>query len=294
MAEQYDQDAADAARELYTDLSVEQRRCFISLLTQQYVLSFPYYSAILLSAARSATPGAANYTIAQGLNTFRAFSYAYDTGNANTAGFPAGMIASRAETNLGNPNTTNAGDTVEISGIAIQPIPSFPRLTDPVGYVQDMLSDARFLAVCSGAVSIRLALNAGREGYDMGIVPMIPGAGGLEGAGLDNLGAQAIQGGRLDFGFATNGRAQSNNYFEMPEGVVWMPQGKRDSMLNVTFTINRNIIAYTGGDLANNATQGADVPPAGGIRGYVYPAIVGAALMVHLKGRTIGPRTMVS
>lgn len=280
--------------DMYKNASVEDRRCMIDALTQRYVVAFPYYSAIMLSAPRvglAGNPG--TYTLVAGApQAVRAFSYAYDTGNANTAGFPAGMIATRSDTNLASPNETNSADVVEIHGIALQVIPSFVRaVVDTVGpYVQDQLSDSRWLAALSGAVRVELRLNAS-EGYNLGIMPMLPGAGGFEGGGIDQLGEQAIQGGRLPFGFSVNGRPQTNNYFALPEGIVWLPKGQRDSMLNVVFEPTRNIIVYTGGDLANNV---GDEAGAAGIRGFAYPVTIGTAIMVHLQGRVIGERSNVT
>lgn len=285
------------AREVYQDMTTSERQCLIALLTQTFVLSEPYYSKVIFQAeAPEARPGPFTYTINQGRN-IRAFSYAFDSGQATTAGYPAGYTATRADTNTADAQKTNAGESVEIFGFALQPIPAFVRDLSGTGvgpYQTDRLSDGRFLGLVDDAVSVSLQLNAGREGYFFGNISMAPGAGGFEGAGNDRLGTEPLQGGRPKFSYMTNGRPETNNYFQMPEGMVWLPAGRRDSMLSVRFLFERPVVAYSGGDLDNNAILGRDIAPVAGIQGYLYPQQVGASLMVWLKGKIVSARTMIS
>jgi hypothetical protein len=269
-----------------------QRRCLIEILTQEFVISFPYYSAIEMVAPRqNAGPGPYSYQFARGVER-RAFSYAFENGTAEAAGFPQGYIAQTCDTNLGKAQETISGESVEIHGLAIQP--RMGIVVDDgnaANSTTEFLTDARMMALASSAIFVGLQLNASQQVYKLGIFPMLPGAGGLEGSGFDGLGTQAIPGGRLDFGMVTNGRASHANYMYLPEGIVWLPAGKRDSQLTVVFRFCRTVTLFSGGDRDN---QAADEGAGAGIRGYNYPEFSGFSLMTHLKGRTISKRSMVT
>lgn len=284
-----DQQARQQARESFDRLTPDEKKCLISMLTEEYVVSFPYYSKVMFTAARAASPAASTYTIATGTQV-RAFSYAYESGVADTAGFPAGYVATTADTNLAKPSETIAGEDVDINGIALQLVGAFPTAVSSV-VSTNYLSDARLLHLLNDATAVSLRLNGSMQWYKLGIMSMLPGAGGILGEGNDTLGTQAIQGGRFAFGQGTNGWPGAGEFFAMPEGLVWQRSGKRDSMLQVNFEVRRPVIAYTGGSLASNA---ADEEASGGIRGYVYPAVVGVAIMVHLKGSTFAERSLVT
>lgn len=278
------------AQKYYNEMPIAERQCLVEMLLQEYVLSTPYYSKVMFVALRVGGPGAGTYRVANGVEA-RAFSYAFATGTAITAGFPAAFVASRAETNIAEAQKTNAGESVEIFGLAIQPIPGVVRDIGANVFESDQLSDARMLAVLDDAISVSLQLNAGREGYWFGNISMLPGSGGLEGAGYDSLGEQAIPGDRPQFGFMTNGRPMNDNYFRMPEGVVWLPAGQRDSLLSVRLRLERAAVVFSGGDLANIA---GDEAGAAGIRGYTYPAQVACSLMIYTHGKVFSKRSLVS
>lgn len=283
---------SDEMADLYRSMSPAQRKCFIAVVTQEWVMSIPYFSKVIFAAVRTGPPFVYTIAIAR---VVRAFTYAFNNGIATTAGFPAGYTATLADTNLGKPQETISGESVEIKGIAIMPLPAWCADKDAgQNSVTDELSDMRLMSVVADACSVTLQLNAGQQDYRLGVFPMLPGAGGLEGAGYDAAGEQAIQGGRLNFGFATNGRPDAENFFAMPEGLVWLPAGNRDSQLDVSFTMLRAGIVYAGGDADNNAAFGANEAAAAGIRGYTWPTHLGFSLMTHLKGRVVSKRSMVS
>lgn len=287
------EDVRDDIRSMYAGMTREQRQCLVSIITQEFITSFPYYSKTVHRAPRTGV-GPFTYTIARG-NTIRAFSYAFNQLGV-AAGFPAGYLTTLADTNLGKPDETISGESVEITGIAIQPVMGWVADKDAgANSITDELSDARLMALASDALSVILQLNAGQQDYRLGIFPMLPGAGGLAGNGFDSLQVEAIQGGRWSsWGNVTNGQPRHDNYFYMPEGIVWLPSGKRDSQLNVVYTAERAITAYSSGDSANNAALGANEVAGGGIRGYTYPTYLGFSLMTFLKGRTISKRSMVT
>lgn len=282
-------------RDEYGHLTPDQRRCLLSILTESFVTSFPYYSKVqIIAETADARPGPFTYTLARGVER-RAFSYAYDSGTAEAAGFPAGYIATKADTNLGKAQETISGETVNMIGIAIQMVEAYtPDETLGQNGRTSYLSDARFAALCSDALAVGLQLNASQQQYKFGIYPMLPGAGGLDGVGSDGLASQAIAGGRALFGNFYNGRTYMDNFFYLPEGLQWQPAGKRDSQLTVRFEFERIVTAFSGGDADNTAVNGVDEDPAAGVRGYLYPKFLGFSLMVHLKGNTTSLRTMVT
>jgi hypothetical protein len=270
------------AEQKFLALSPSQRAALQAIVNQKRVTSYPYFSKVRFHADQSGA-GPFTYVIAQGTEV-RAFSYAFDTGNAVTAGFPAAMVATQAETNLTQAGETISGENVQIKGIACQLVHGL--IDDDVD--NQLFTDSRLVAQLNECVSAELSLNGGQNAFQLGILPMIPGAGGMIGAGIDTLGQQPIDGGRPIFHFAQNGWPVASNAAWLPEGLVWRASGRQDGLLNIRLTVRREITLFSGGLIDITVD---DEAAAAGIRGYTYPAEVGAEYMFFLKGVVIGPRT---
>jgi hypothetical protein len=270
------------AQQILQTLNPTQRAAINALNSQKRVTSYPYYSKVRFHADQSGQ-GPFTYVIAQG-TVVRAFSYARDAGNANTAGFPANMVATAAETNLAQAGMTISGETVHIKGICCQVIH---------GLIDDdednqLFTDWRLVAQLSECVSAEMSLNGNQNLFQLGVLGMIPSGGGMFGAGIDTLGTQNLEGGRPIFHMGQNGWAVSSNAAWLPEGLQWRNASKQDSMLNVRLVVQREITMFSGGLIDITAD---DEDAAALIRGYVYPAEIGATFMFHLKGTSVGPRS---
>ncbi len=276
----------DVLTEKYVKMTPNERSALHAVLNQNRVTPYPYYSQTRHMAIRAGA-GPFTYAIAQG-TLIRAFSYAQGTGDAATAGFPAGLAATIAQTNLSQPGQTVSGQNVEVKGIACQFVPS---TMETASQDIELFSDARVYSALGTAAAISLSLNGGENSHKLGILGMIPGAGGFQGGGVDQLGTQPLDGGRPTFPFATNGWPTRSNVFHMKEGIVWRKQSEPDSQLNILVETLTDITLYSGGDPDNNL---ADEAAAAGVRGYTYPAELGATLMWFLAGRVIGKRGRTS
>ena len=261
-------------------LNPRQAAALNAIETQKRVTPFPYYSKVRFAVdAAEARPGPFTYTFPLG-QTRRAFSYG--KGELGTAAGFAGVTMTAADTNLSQGNETISGENVAVEGIAIQVVH---------GTYDSYFSDGRLLAQLQGNVSVDLAMNGDQNRHHLGILSMMPGGGGVKGPGIDQLGTQNLEGGRPDMNFMANGWETRSNFFRLPDGLVWRSKGHADSMMNVIFTTERQMVLYSGGDVYNPA---ADEAAAALIRGYLYPLTLKVELMVFLVGRVVGPRTRVA
>jgi hypothetical protein len=273
-------------------MTADQELCLEVLNSQERVTSFPYYSTIRVKAVQAGA-GPFTYTVPRG-EEYRAFSYGVRK-EMTSAGFTQTEgLATYAETNLQNNNETNNGQYVVIYGVAavLEPGGIFQDAGDPDGAaIGKRFSDARLAAQLWTNCSVSINLNGDEQWYRLGKMANIQGHGGLMGQGYDSLATQAIEGGRLPFGFANNGRPVEHNFFRMPEGLVWKPKGNVDAELNILVRVERDIVLYSGGDEINTAD---DEAAAAGIRGYTYPDVVLAVITFYLKGWVLARRTNVS
>lgn len=211
---------------------------------QKFIFTLPYYSTVRFTWAIS---GAGPYTYTLSSTKVRAF--AYKIGDVPTiAGYSATFTAQASETNLLQANQTNSAEDVYVVGIAA---------------MLEAWSDARLASIVWPNVYVELALNGSSNIFRLGTLGMMPGAGGLQGTGKDDLGTQALGGGRPLFGYVHNGWPDQGNFFRMPEGLVWKKNSMRDSMLNLICT------PAEGRTLT--ATAPADEAGAAGVRGYAHP-----------------------
>lgn len=282
-------DPVNLSRNQALSMTPSQRNALKALTTQQSVTDYPYYSEVCFRAAiaQEAMTGLASYTFPKG-DTRRAFSYGRGQSGVS-AGFSDAIdgLMTLAETNLIKPNETIGGQQVQIDGIAIQAIPA---MGDGKRYGQ-----ARLLAQIAKNVSIQMTINAEQNTFPLGVLPMIPGAGGLVGPGNDDLSFipavydKAPLAGNIGdpFQFAQNGWQTRGNYYRFPSGIIWNPAGLHDSLLNVLFTNEREFVLYTGGtpERQEPFTVPGEAPTS------FAPTSIGVVLLVQLIAQIVGPRT---
>lgn len=281
--------------EAVASLSPGQRQALRALQMQRYRLSFPYHSTIKFPFSKAGEAGGPyTYTLGAGFEA-RAFSYGQRQTMAS-AGFPSALaLATPADTNLAEANQTVGAESVLITGIALQVLHGaiHPDSANADHMAGEYFADARALAALEPHVSVRVGLNGDKQVHELGTLGMLPGAGGLTGAGIDALQMPQIEGSSPQFHFHANGWPIRSNYYKLPEGLIWQSKGNADSMLNVIFRLEREVILYSGGDPENNAI-GVDEAAAAGIRGYAFPEEIQVLLKVILVGEKVGPRSRVS
>jgi hypothetical protein len=274
--------------------------CLDPLENQQYVTPWPYYSTVKFTAPTpTATPGPFAYTILAGSRR-RAFAYAVG-GDMRVAGYTqADGVATIAETNLISANETISGENVWIQGMALQLMPSMQHLEEggvPPSRVRP--PDANLLGEIFNSIAVSIGLNGDQNVHRLGTPGMLPGAGGLTGAAHDITGPLQVAGQTdANQGFPANGWPVRSNYFQLPEGLIWMNKGNRDSNLNIIFDTVRDINILSGGSPENNvAGIGGDLEFGNAFdaestaQGYNYPTELVVGIKVILIGQVIGPRS---
>lgn len=234
-----------------------------------FMTSFPYHSTVVFRSQAVLSGGVPTYPFPLGVER-KAFGYAsgqeFTTAGADTA---IDGRATDAETNLTKANETISGESVEISGLAVQVLPGF---TDGTRF-----PNPRLLAQIATNVHMDLSVNGGSNSYKLGTVGMVPGAGGLIGGGNDYLNPQPQQ-----FGFFQNGWQVRSNFYRLPEGLIWRPSGEADSQLQVIFTTKRAFTLYNGGDFDHQVVPEGD-----------YAEFLCCALKVILIGRQTSARSAI-
>jgi hypothetical protein len=277
-------------------LTATQAAQLRALQNQKRVTAYPYYSTVTFYAFRQGDPpGPYNWGIARGAEA-RAFSYGKGQAMTNAvmssvalAGYP---IATPAETNLVKASETISGESVEIGGLSVM-VKQY-GMTDSEDPSQHYLCSGELLAALQTSVSVDISVNGDQNRFHLGVLSMLPGAGGLVGAGMHDNVQPSLGGVDNPTEFTNNGWATRSNYFRMPEGLIWRPKGQADSQLQLIFRAEREIAIYSGGSAANNVpNQGTDRPSdfVNGIQGYNFPNALEVVLLVHLHGRVVGPRT---
>jgi hypothetical protein len=224
-----------------------------------------YYSRVRIT---STSLSGASYVVAAG-NTFQAFGYSRN-GDMTAAGLP-GVQATPADTNILTPNQTISGEMILIMGFGIMALAQ---------------SDANLLKQLDQCVSVTLKTNGTQE-YLMGIPSMVPSPGGLFGSSealsaVPDL-ASAVS---RSFGVISNGVPYINNFFPLPEPMVWSSSGNGDSNLNVIFKTERQVTTdaqWSGGGVTRAAGTG--------VQAYTGPAAsaVFVDYMTVVVGVTINP-----
>jgi len=270
-----------------------------ALRMQQRLTSYSYYTKVRFIFVEL-VPGTHTYTLAKGTKV-RGFGYGRGT-SMEVAGFTAfDGVGSPSETNLTDANKTISGQNVVIHGIAAQLMDAAlikRSIADTVPVLR--LLDFHSAAGLVAGMSISIAMNGAENNIQMGILPMIPGAGGLAGGASDISGNQTGLAGtpnRLDFG--ANGWQVSSNFHRVPEGVVWRHTGAVDSQLNLVCEVQRDIVVIAGGSiengpLANIVANNAFDSVATGVARFVWPTELVVDVMFHLKGEVISDRTTLT
>jgi hypothetical protein len=257
--------------------------------------SYPYYSKVKLVARRDGDPpGPYTYLVPTG-HEVRAFAYAVGDPR-QVAGYTVNDgVATIADTNQSDRNKTTGGQNLIVHGIALQ-------LLDVAFHAEDgqalphmvYEADWKFVAALWNSMSVEVILNGGENVFKLGVPGMVPGAGGLVGGLPTLLKDQALAGMPRSQPYATNSWAVRNNFFRLPEGLVWRNQSNADSMFNLRFVVQRAIELYSGGNeenakadstYINNDTVATAVP------GYVFPPKLCVEIMAFLVGEVVGPRT---
>lgn len=256
--------------------------------------SYPYFSKVKFVADRTGDEGGPYlYTVPRGLE-LRAFSYAINDSREAAGYTQSDGVATKADTNQSDKNKTTSGQNLIVRGIALQVLPVAFHIPEGGSIPHSVIdADWKLLAALWNTVAVEVILNGGENVFKLGIMGMIPGAGGLSGGAPSKLGGQALSQQAPDLPFATNSWPVRNNFFKLPEGLVWRNQSNADSMFNLRFTATRAISLHSGGDESNAATSGLDtaVDLDNGQPGYVYPPKLAVEVMAFLIGEVVGPRT---
>lgn len=243
------------------------------LCTQLSLQNFPYYSRVRFNAARTGeAPGPYTYTIASGSEAV-AFGYGIG-GDMSIAGFPAGTLATYADTNIQERGKTIEAQDVLIKGLAI---------------MLGQRSDARLAAALANSVSVKTSLAGGQTNAFMGIIEFWPGSGGFYGAGNDLTVGEGLNGERRYKPFVSNGFPGVDNYGPFPPQFVWQHSGQVDSQLNVVFRAERDIVLSASDVTGDNAFDSV----ATGTADFTAPSdgALFVDLMVRLHNEILSPRS---
>jgi hypothetical protein len=271
-----------------------QNQALDSFENQTRRTSYPYFSKVKFLAERTGDEGGPYvYTVPRGLEV-RAFSYAINDSREAAGYTQSDGVATKADTNQSDKNKTTSGQNLIVRGIALQVLPVAFHVPEGGSLPHTVIdADWKLLASLWNSVAVEVILNGGENVFKLGIMGMIPGAGGLSGGAPSKLKAQALGSMDESLPFATNSWPVRNNFFKLPEGLVWRNQSNADSMFNLRFTVTRAIALNSGGDAQNAALSGVDTAPAldTGQPGYLYPPKLAVEVMAFLIGEVVGPRT---
>lgn len=208
-----------------------------------------YYAPCNFPTTRAGA-GPFTYTIAQGIIN-RVFT-THVGGPLTGVGFPAGTLATLADTNLTTDSQTNNGEFVVIYGIAIQPYPD----TNGAGAIG---ADPALVKAADQQISVTMTLGAGTL-WTLGNPSMCPGGGGLFGLGDSYILNPDANSYVYKTGVLTHGMPLWDNFRFFTDPLIWAPSGKVDSVLNVTMTCERavnvvNLDANRAGTASGATTQ---------------------------------------
>ena len=212
----------------------------------QRVVSTPnsYYSGGGFRPSGAPTKAGAAYTAS--INSGRKsklFSYAEGAPMDPAFSGVNGRIATTADTNLvGAGGQPIGGDELEIFGISLQILPECrsPALA------------AKLWSNCSLAIYYN-----GRDiGFLVGPPFFVPGQSSLYGLAEDAAAPTPLAGGGTGvtgaYGFWSNGVPGIDNFFHIPEGLLWTSAGRVDSNFTIDIVLQRDI------ELAVAASRAAD------------------------------------
>jgi len=237
---------------------------------QEVVTNWPYWSRVRFNTVLTGGGAAPSvYTIPAGTEVT---AFAYSQKQDMAAGGRPGVAATLADTNL-----QSAGETIGGQDLYIRRI----------GMMLNSTSEPELLMIGSPEISVRVSLDGGQTTFNMGTLCMLPGGGGLFGAGESLVAAQPLPGGRPAVGALNNGWPLERNQAGIPETLCWKRKGLPDSNLAIILKAERAIV-YT--------TQLPNEVAGAGIRGYVNPpaANVFADITVQVKAQIRSQRSVNS
>jgi hypothetical protein len=221
-----------------------------ALQSQRVVLSDPYYSAISVEPSTIVTAsGTSTYTFNKGIQSN---AFLYGVGDPGTiAGFQQSASGQPyaqmtiAETNVKNKGLPNAGKTLLVWGLS---------------FIMDPSSEPTIAGSLFENLSVLRLLNGGDQRRELGTLSLIPGSGGLYGAGISSIQQPPLADTNSNFGFASNGLPGRDNMLVFPEPWYWRPAGSTDSDLAIVCTLERTVVLSA---IARAAATGvaAFVPP---------------------------------
>ncbi len=252
-----------------------------AVASQKSILPVIYYSTLRFATARTGA-GPFTYTVPQ--QTIKAFGYK-EGDVMDAAGFPAGTVATGAETNLVTGGSqTNEGADVVVWGLALEPLPGSS-------------GEPLILFELVNQVFFELSLNASNR-FRIGKLTDMPQGGGLHGAAKTRLRAGALADANSpDESALANGNPMAGNYYKLPYPFRWNAIGnnKKDTALVISATVAR-AIAVTSADRA--AVAGAAPGASGQVEAFTSPANLAAGtfqdVRVKLACIQIGERSLNS
>ncbi len=234
--------------------------------SQQVQLTLPYFSRVRFSSFPTTVGNVFNYAIAAGTKV-NAFSY----GQGESMG-PAGFArnATPADTNLEKGRSTRGGETIEIHGISIVPVPvAYGDAAGPRNTAYS--SDAKVLAFLLSQTSCQVNLKGGNVVHDYGPLILCPSPVGQSGLGPSQTQVPPIDSGHMLTGYAANGWSYAGNLYRLPEPYIWTPSGDTDASFQVTLELRQALAIQTSLRVA-----------AAGIAPYVPPEMILQEFIVSL------------
>lgn len=236
-----------------------------------------YYSSVRFGWAVTGS-GPYTYTLAAGTQ-LRAFGYAIgDDLTQSTVGYPSGYgSATECETNLQKRAETVGGETVMIRGISAY----LTADSDPYLALKTLEN-----------TSVVIAMNGEQQVFRLGRLAFLPGGGGLSSAGQSQiLTPPQMESYARGVGAMTNGIGSINNFYPLPQPLLWKPSGEADSTLILRMTVQRTL---TESATARTATAGGASTP--GTAAFSPPTATGnygtyVGVVIRLHSQQVGPRS---
>lgn len=257
-----------------------------------FQIQLPYWSKIKFAASRTVSGAVFNYIIPAG-TTVSAFSYGRNQSKGSAGFTAADGNAVDSDTNIAKGGETIAGESVQIDGISIMPMPAGTDGAAGATTPDLRIQDDRMLAALMSLCSCKIRLDT-RGLLDLGPPIFLPGGGGLEGRAAKLSSWSGLAGDNYDQGFVNNGLATKGNSFGMKYPIWWNAYGA-DSLLFIDFVVNRNIVLWSGGDTDNRfgnvAASNLPGAVATGTPGYTFPATIMTEWAIVLHGEVVGPRS---
>lgn len=226
-------DAASVAAMAGVPAGLRNNIANAAIISQETLLPFPYWSAVLFQSNQAAGP-----PITQTIPAVDRLAFSYglnqpmtSAGFTSTAGPLLNLVAAESETNLKNPSQTNDNADVLIYGLALEVDPT----SDPL--LTQLIFQNTF---------VQLSLN-GSTTYKLGRLANYPFNGGLAGMQRSLLQpAEVISTVAAPEGFVTNGLPLADSLGWFPEDLIfrWYSNGsnERDIALTMNLRLARNVV----------------------------------------------------